>query len=513
MELNLSIPAELEVYAGEVYPFSVAAFKNGAEIVTQEVSWVSSLDGQLSNLASFSVSLTQGLHQITVLLVFEDGSEKKEEFQLMVNSRNSNAIVSILSPKKGEHFFINENISFQALVQDTLGESLDFRSIEWISSADGALSSATSFMSNSLTGLNNTVTVQVVFNDSTTALMSVDIKVKHKVRSVSSHLSSTIVTTQGNKILGVGQNYLSVFETQVSHITYDFIELAENVDSVVVSAGKFVLFDDRTLWVTGSSSRQRFGNEITENTELKILTKIAENVRTFSVSSTHTAYVTTNGGLWTAGFNEFNQLGYDSLLVSGEFKKVADGVVKVAVNEDNTFYIKEDNSLWVMGALSKEPSNLAEKIGDNFTELASSFESTLALKRDGTLWGIGYDEYGHLGLGGGTKWVLELTQIDSDVRYINRQSTSSYYIKNDNSLWAMGANHNNQFGLNNTTVNYLTPIKIQENVLKVFGGYEVSFIIKEDGTLWSSGQDGNVGYLGLGQLESGGTPVFQEVLF
>jgi alpha-tubulin suppressor-like RCC1 family protein len=234
----------------------------------------------------------------------------------------------------------------------------------------------------------------------------------------------------------------------------------------------------------------------------------------------------TQGGLWLWGYNNYGQLG-DNTVTSGisPIQTIASGTnwKQVFGGRRHTVGIKTDGTLWTWG------QNTYASLGDNTTTHKSSPVQTIsggtnwklvaggryhiaAIKTDGSLWLWGYGGNGQLGdnttttksspvqtVAGGNNWKSVFTCF---------ASYNSAAIKTDGTLWTWGHNNYGQLG-NTTTTNTSSPIQTiaaGNNWKLVSGGRTFTTGIKTDGTLWVWGNNG-YGQLGTGNTTHQSSPV------
>lgn len=184
----------------------------------------------------------------------------------------------------------------------------------------------------------------------------------------------------------------------------------------------------------------------------------------------HTLTIKSNGTLWSAGDNDYGQLG------DGTF---TDKLVQTQVGT-----------------------------ATDWKEVFVGPHSTVALKNNGTIWGFGWNYYYQLGIG---------TVIDSNVpvqigttsdwKQVSIGDLACAAIKTNGTLWTWGSNYNGILG-NGSTANYTnyaaTPVQIGTDTnWKIVslagnaGGNDYALAIKNDGTLWGWGKNYS-GALGSG---------------
>ena len=159
----------------------------------------------------------------------------------------------------------------------------------------------------------------------------------------------------------------------------------------------------------------------------------------------------------------------------------------------------EENNGWLHLSLSRQ----LRGDGADSQVVASSGKNSFFVKDDGSLWGMGSNEYGQLGIGSNSGNQYTPVQIiDSGVSQVSTNSwegvsTHALFINDDGSLWGMGSNDHGELGIGNTLDQY-TPVQIVDSgVMQVCAGYWYSLFVKDDGSLWGMGNNSN-GRLGIG---------------
>jgi alpha-tubulin suppressor-like RCC1 family protein/chitodextrinase len=236
----------------------------------------------------------------------------------------------------------------------------------------------------------------------------------------------------------------------------------------------------------------------------------------------HTAVIKTNKTLWTFGNNENGQLGHTTN--SGTTnpnptpKQVMTNVKYVAIGDNHTVVLKEDNTVWTFGANNagqlghstnfNQWSNVGGKIvypanptpKQVMTDakfIATSGPITYVIKNDNSLWGFGLGNYGALGPTVTDKTYTPIKIMD-DVKSVAVGNNHVIILKNDGSVYTAGVNESGQLGHNANTNMMLTRNELQQvatGVKAVFAVGNISYIIKQDNSLWGCG-NGTLGQLG-----------------
>ena len=133
--------------------------------------------------------------------------------------------------------------------------------------------------------------------------------------------------------------------------------------------------------------------------------------------------------------------------------------------------------------------------------------TNLAIK-NGELWGWGENSAGQLGLGDTTNRSSPV-QVGSDTNwaFVAVGGDCAFAIKTNGTLWAWGWNDVGQLGLGNTT-NYSSPVQVgsDTNWSTVSANYTQTYAVRTNGTLWCWGENGEFGYLPIGDTLDRSSP-------
>ena len=135
------------------------------------------------------------------------------------------------------------------------------------------------------------------------------------------------------------------------------------------------------------------------------------------------------------------------------------------------------------------------------SDAKGGYHNTYFLMSDGSLRGVGYNNYGQLGLGDTASRTSDTQIVASGVSSILPTNRSLFFKKTNGTLWAAGQNIYGQLADGSTT-NRSTPVEIVPTSLGwTISNYSSSgyhtLVVKSDGSLWGSGYNA-VGSLGLG---------------
>ena len=169
-------------------------------------------------------------------------------------------------------------------------------------------------------------------------------------------------------------------------------------------------------------------------------------------------------------------------------KKIMDDVMTVSGN----YAVQNDHSLWTWNDKYK-----TEKIMDDVKYVSNGGTMVLILKDDNTLWGMGFNEYGQLGLGTfdeKSKAYIpshyeQPQKIADNVEKVSAGSEHCVIMKTDGSIYTFGNNIYGQLGIgkNINQNNVLTRILEDKKSKDVIAGCDATFVIDESNNMWMCG--------------------------
>ena len=293
------------------------------------------------------------------------------------------------------------------------------------------------------------------------------------------------------------------------------------------SLAAFVTKTDGTLWAWGRNNVGQLGinqDSYANRSSPVQIGALTTWVRASTVSLSASA-LSTNGSLWTWGFNYSGQLGLGDTASRSSPVQVGGltNWAQVSMSSASCIAIKTDGTLWSWGSgqhgqlgLNNETYYSSPKqVGSltNWSKVSAAAGQCLAIKTDGTLWTWGYNNNGQLGLGDSGFSAFRSSPVQ--VGLLNNWSSLSvgfnfcFAIKTDGTLWAWGANGNGGLGLGDTVARS-SPVQVGALTNWVKSSSSVSerfcFAIKADGTLWSWGANGD-GQLGDSTVVRRSSPV------
>ena len=268
---------------------------------------------------------------------------------------------------------------------------------------------------------------------------------------------------------------------------------------VVTWTKTFATKTDGTLWVwgTGGEGGLAQNNRTQYSSPVQIPgTDWDTGDFKIGVSNVGGYAIKTNGELWSWGYNQYGELGQNSVNTGGVSSPVqVPGTTWRHVSTTNgaVMATKTDGTLWAWGA------NQTGMLGLNAPEISRKSSPTqipgttwyapfmmwgasAGVKTDGTLWSWGYNMPGHLGQNNRTEYSSPV-QVGTDTTWnkdkVRFGGGTLGGIKTDGTLWVIGRNTKGQLGQNNNT-RYSSPVQVPGNYsdLGGFGWYSISALRK-----------------------------------
>lgn len=265
------------------------------------------------------------------------------------------------------------------------------------------------------------------------------------------------------------------------------------------------------LLSTGYNLSGQLGDDtlVSRNTPIQVASAVAQA----AMGGSHSAFVKSDGTLWTMGANSYGQLGDGTTTLRTRPVQVATNATKAAAGDYFTVFLKTDGTLWGMGANSSgllggsvgTSASTPVQIATGVIEVAAGSGHILFVKNDATLWAAGSNSSGQLGDGTTTSRSTPV-QIATGVAQISAGMYHSLFLKTDGTLWAMGSSYAGKLGQNSYLANQSTPVLAATGVARTIAGSHFSLFIKTDGTLWGMGENSSF-QLANGNNYSTNTPV------
>lgn len=257
------------------------------------------------------------------------------------------------------------------------------------------------------------------------------------VKAATNDHSCAAVTKDGdlyfwgyNLVYGHGNN-------QMEHYPEPTVILTGVKDVELSEYNVVALKNDGSVWMMGSDRKGSMG---WDNGEIGVLvnqmTKVMDGCMDIAAGTGYTMALKTNGTLYGWGDNTNAALGlhWNLTAYTATPTVVSTGVRSVDSGNYNTYFIKNDNTLWVAGDGQRgqrgQGNNMSyydsvsnttklyhyypEQVDTNVRSVSAGAAHVLYLKNDGTMWGCGREEQSVHTLGRQNEWG-EVVYIDGQL--------------------------------------------------------------------------------------------------
>lgn len=252
---------------------------------------------------------------------------------------------------------------------------------------------------------------------------------------------------------------------------------------------KFVLTSEGLLYAWGNNQYGQLGfkpdttNSATP-TNVNKPTIINGSWLKVAAGGKHSAAISTDGHLYTTGWNGSGQLGTGDTDNRSEWTEVASDktFIDVACGNQFTVAIASDGTLWGVGnAVNGQNYAAWTQIGSGvkFTQLSASMEGFIALNTSGGF------------LHSGTSYALP--PFSGGYTQVAAAFDQMFALKDDGTVIRVATTYNDPYSVN------LSGLK---DIVKISGGYNTLYAIDKNQHLWSMGWNGD-GQLANGQTGSG----------
>ena len=142
-------------------------------------------------------------------------------------------------------------------------------------------------------------------------------------------------------------------------------------DAKAVAAGGYhsmVLKIDETVWATGWNMYGQLGDATT--TDRHIYCIVFRNAKAISAGTRHSIILKQDGSVWTTGYNRYGQLGdmvFRNIQRTNFVQVLSGGVKAIAAGGFHSMVLKQDDTVWTAG------SNQFGQLGDGRLRTTQSF--------------------------------------------------------------------------------------------------------------------------------------------
>lgn len=237
------------------------------------------------------------------------------------------------------------------------------------------------------------------------------------VRFIVSGLENTFAVRNDGTILGWGKNSSGQLATGHSEEVPQPVELTQLRPVLAIASGdqhSLFLYEDGTVWAAGSNSFGQLGidDESGRSRETPVQVVGLDSVVAVAAGSIHSLALRDDGSVWAWGSNARGQIGTGSLREALKPTRVErlstfDDSVAIAANDQNSFALRSDGTVWAFGdntfGTLGAPSTPGSRVPvpvvglDNVVQIAAGNKFGVALRANGSVWAWGTNFFGELG--------------------------------------------------------------------------------------------------------------------
>lgn len=278
-----------------------------------------------------------------------------------------------------------------------------------------------------------------------------------------------------------------------------------------ISAGgthNVALRSDGILFAWGANNQGQLGDGTTIDRSSPVQVGINDSWIAASAGNQHTVAIRNDYTLWGWGNNTFGQLANLDILSNFSNPVLINNYLsftQVSAGAYHNAAITTNGELYTWGY------DATGQIGDrkSFVQIFAVQSAAAAIKSDGTLWTWGVNASGQLGVGDAfdRSSPVQVPGSWNSIAVANN-STAMAGIKNDGTLWVWGSNLSGQLGLNLPSTSRVSPVQLgnQSNWIGVAAGQQSFFYWNNIGTIFAVGNNG-AGALGDGTTAFRSSPV------
>ena len=223
----------------------------------------------------------------------------------------------------------------------------------------------------------------------------------------------SMVLTQAGQVWATGWNQYGQLGHGATSTTR--FRLAISNGAKAVAAGdvhSILLLKDGSLWAAGRNDHGQIGDGSKTNRKsfVKVMTT-SSGVADVAAGGYHSLVLKQDGSVWATGWNEYGQLGDGSTSDRTKYIEVVSSeaeVKTVAAGSRHSMMIQQDGGVWTAGynaygqlgdGTTTNSKYFVQVMSDGATAAAAGAYHSMAIKQGGTVWATGSNRYGQFGDG------------------------------------------------------------------------------------------------------------------
>jgi alpha-tubulin suppressor-like RCC1 family protein len=294
--------------------------------------------------------------------------------------------------------------------------------------------------------------------------------------------------------------------------------------NTTVSAGQdhsLIIDPDGHVWSAGRNDYGQLGLTGAYNRNQFNMIPDLPLIKSISGKYAHNLLLDENGQVWSFGVNSDESLGYQIPASSSPTPRLIpniSGITAVEAGQDHSLILDEHGMVWSFGSyrvgqLGRTVSHLDALpyvVIPNLpviVKMSVGYQFSLLLDEQGQVWSFGSNTEGQFGLGSHRSTPIQMTNIPTMVD-ISAGQEHSLLLDADGQVWGFGSNDHGQLGITGVS-RQLIPIMIPGlgQIQAISAGAAHSLVITSSGQVWGFGSNG-YGALGLGLRIGRSGPVF-----